>query len=90
MHALLQQAGSWQETKGPMQDLLMIELLELIAQLVPSSWRSLVPMAIGIGCGLAIYFLSGQDPAGAAMAFAAGLLGIVVGFLWEFFHRRHS
>lgn len=68
----------------------MTELLELIAQLVPSSWRSLVPMAIGIGGGLAIYFLSGQDPAGAAVAFAAGLLGIVVGLLWEFLDRGHS
>lgn len=68
----------------------MTELLELIAQLVPSSWRSLVPMAIGIGGGLAIYFLSGRDPAGAAVAFAAGLLGIVVGLLWEFLDRGHS
>jgi len=32
----------------------MIELLELIAQFAPSSWRSLLPIAIGIGSGLAI------------------------------------
>lgn len=53
----------------------MIELLELIAQFAPSSWRSLAPMAMGIGSGLAIYFLSGKDPAAAALAFAVGLLG---------------
>ena len=68
----------------------MIELLELIAQFAPSSWRSLLPTAIGIGSGLAIYFVSGKDPAAAAVAFVVGLLGIVIGFAWEFFHRRPS
>ena len=65
----------------------MIELLELFAHFAPSSWRSLLPIAIGIGSGLAIYFISGKDPAAAAVAFAAGLLGIVIGFVWEFSHR---
>ena len=68
----------------------MIELLELIAHFAPSSWRSLLPMAMGIGSGLAIYFLSGKDPAAAAVAFVVGLLGIVIGFAWELFHKRPS
>lgn len=68
----------------------MIELLELIAQFAPSSWRSLLPIAIGIGSGLAIYFLSGKDPAAAVVAFVVGLLGIVIGSAWEFFHKRPS
>lgn len=68
----------------------MIELLELIAHFAPSSWRSLLPMAMGIGSGLGIYLISGKDPAATAVAFAVGLLGIVIGFVLEMFHRRRS
>jgi hypothetical protein len=61
------------------------DLLELLDGL---TWRFVVPASIGIGAGLGIYHLSGKDPAGAAVAFALGLIGICVGLVWEFSRAR--
>lgn len=53
-----------------------------------SSWRLVVPSAIGIGAGLGIYYLWNKDPAGAAVAFALGFVGVCVGAVWQFSHGR--
>lgn len=60
-----------------------IDFLDLLHR-----WRFVVPAAIGAGVGLGVYYLSGEDPAGAAVAFALGLLGVCVGGVWQFVHWR--
>ena len=52
------------------------------------SWRFFVATAIGGGLALGIYLLSGETPAGAAAAFAVGLVGFCTGFVWQFRHER--
>jgi hypothetical protein len=67
----------------------ILDLLASTGVLDLSAWRSAVPSVIGIGTGLAIYYLSGKDPAGAAVAFFLGILGICIGVIWQFSRRQH-
>lgn len=43
--------------------------------------RLYIPLAAGIALGLGLYYLTGQTPASAAMAFGAGILGLLIGIL---------
>ena len=61
---------------------------EVLAQLGFSSWRSLIPAAVGVAAGLGIFYGSGQTPASAAVAFALGLMGIAIGVAWHLAHRH--
>lgn len=66
----------------------LIDAFELLGLLAGLTWRSIVPVAIGIGGALAIYYGSGETPASAAVAFAVGFTGICIGAVWEFAHGR--
>jgi hypothetical protein len=66
----------------------LFDAFDLLSVLGGSTWRFFLPAAIGIGAGLGVYFISGQNPAGAAVAFVLGLAGVCVGFVWEFSHQR--
>jgi hypothetical protein len=66
----------------------IFDALEFLDFLDIFSWRLIVPSAIGIGAGLGIYYLSGKDPAGAAVAFALGFVGVCIGAVWQFSHGR--
>jgi hypothetical protein len=67
----------------------LFDVLEILNVLDISSWRLSVPTIVGIGAGLGVYFLSGETPASAAVAFALWVVGLVVGIVWEFSHRQH-
>lgn len=66
----------------------IFDAFDLLGILGISSWRSLLPAAIGIGAGLGVYFGTGETPASAAVAFALWLVSIFIGFVWDFSHRR--
>lgn len=66
----------------------IFDALELLGVLDIFSWRSFLPTAIGIGAGLGVYYLSGETPASAAVAFALGFAGLCIGLVWQFSHRR--
>ena len=46
--------------------------------------RFLVPFVAGIGIAVGVYYLAGQDPASAAVAFAIGVVGFCVGLVFHF------
>ncbi len=52
------------------------------------SWRSAAGGVVGAGAGVAIYYLSGKDPAGAAVALAVGFVGLCAGVVWDFAARN--
>lgn len=61
--------------------------MELIAWWLGEAWakpRLLVPLLLGIGAGVALYFLTGRQPSSAAMALGCALLGLVIGFVLEY------
>jgi hypothetical protein len=61
--------------------------MELIASLLGELWsrpRLIVPLLLGIGAGLALFHLTGQEPSSAAMALGCALLGLVIGFALEY------
>ena len=62
----------------------LFDAFDLLGLLDGLTWRFFVPASIGIGTGLGIYYLSGKDPAGAAVAFALWLIGICIGLIWDF------
>lgn len=62
-----------------------LEFLDLLDFLI--SWR-LLATAIGIVMALGLYFLSGETPTGAAVAFAVGFVGVCTGLVWQFRHER--
>lgn len=45
--------------------------------------RLIIPLGVGIAAGLGVFYLGGQDPASAAVAFAIGIVGLVVGVIWQ-------
>lgn len=45
--------------------------------------RFAVPFAISIGIALAAYYLTGQEPSSAAIAFLIGMLGFCVGVVFH-------
>ena len=64
----------------------LFDAFDLIDLFDPSAWRFFVPLLVGIGAGLFVYFTSDETPASAAVAFALGLAGFIVGWIWEFSH----
>lgn len=66
----------------------LFDAFDLLSLLDGSTWRFFAPAAIGIGTGLGVYYASGQDPAGAAVAFVLGLAGVCIGLAWDFSHGR--
>ena len=45
--------------------------------------RIIIPTAVGIVVALGVYYLTGQTPASAAVAFGIGLLSVCVGVIWH-------
>jgi hypothetical protein len=61
--------------------------MELVAYLVSALWdapRLVVPPLLGIGAGIALYFMTGREPSSAAIALGCVLLGLVIGFVLEY------
>ncbi|NCT70532.1 MAG: hypothetical protein GXC75_06275 [Xanthomonadaceae bacterium] len=62
--------------------------MELIGSLLSGLWlqpRLAVPILLGIAAGVAVFYLTGKEPASAAMAVGCALLGLVIGFVLEYF-----
>ena len=62
--------------------------MELIGSLLSGLWstpRLASPVLLGIGAGAALFFLTGKEPSSAAMAVGCALLGLVIGFVLEYF-----
>ena len=68
----------------------LVDVIELLSVLDISSWRLAVPTVVGSGAGLGVYYLSGETPASAAVAFALWLAGLGIGLVWHFSHRRRQ
>lgn len=64
------------------------EFLDFLDILI--SWRFFLPAAIGVGAALAVYHLSGETPASAAVAFAIGFAGLCTGIVWQVRHERRG
>lgn len=45
--------------------------------------RFAVPFALAIALGAGYYFVSGETPDSAAIAFGVGVVGLVVGVIWH-------
>ena len=45
--------------------------------------RFFVPFAIGVAGGIAFYYLTGETPASAAVAFFIGLVGLIAGIILQ-------
>ena len=45
--------------------------------------RLIVPVVVGIAVGLGVYYISGQTPASAAVAFGIGVVSLCVGVIWH-------
>lgn len=61
--------------------------MELIASLLGGLWsrpRLTVPLLLGVGAGLGLFHLTGQQPSSAAMAAGCSLLGLVIGCALEY------
>ena len=62
--------------------------MELVGSLLFALWskpRFALPVWLGVGIGVGLFFLTGKEPASAAMAVGCALLGLVVGFVLEYF-----
>jgi hypothetical protein len=62
--------------------------MDLIGDLLFDLWskpRFIVPVVLGIGAGAGLFYATGQEPASAAMAVGCALLGLVIGFVLEYF-----
>ena len=46
--------------------------------------RFIAPVVLGIGAGAGLFYVTGQEPASAAMAVGCALLGLAVGFVLEY------
>jgi hypothetical protein len=62
----------------------ILDVLESLGVLDISPWRLVVPTVVGIGIGLAVYYLSGETPASAAVAFVLWLVSLGIGLAWQF------
>jgi hypothetical protein len=49
-----------------------------------TSPRLMVPIVLGIGAGVGLFYVTGEEPASAAMAVGCALLGLVIGFVLEY------
>lgn len=45
--------------------------------------RFFVPFAIGVAGAIAFYYLTGETPASAAVAFFIGLVGLIAGVIFQ-------
>lgn len=45
--------------------------------------RFFVPFAIGVAGAIAFYYLTGETPASAAIAFFIGLVGLIAGIIFQ-------
>lgn len=45
--------------------------------------RFFVPFAIGVSGAIAFYYLTGETPASAAVAFFIGLVGFIAGIIFQ-------
>lgn len=62
--------------------------MELIGSLLFDVWarpRFAIPALLGIAAGVAAFYLTGKEPASAAMALGCGLLGLAIGFVLHHF-----
>jgi len=46
--------------------------------------RFIIPLALSVFVGIGVYYLDGQTPAGAAVAFAVVIAGFCVGVVFHF------
>lgn len=61
--------------------------MDLIASWLGELWsrpRFAIPLLLGIGAGLALFHLTGQEPSSAAMAAGCILLSLLIGFALEY------
>lgn len=70
----------------PESSALILDALELVLDFI-ERWRFFLPIAIGGGTGLGVYYAAGQTPDAAVAGFAFLISGIVGGTIWEV---RHS
>lgn len=62
--------------------------MELIVSMLSGLWsqpRFAIPALLGTVAGAGLFFLTGKEPASAAMAVGCALLGLAVGFVLEYF-----
>lgn len=62
--------------------------MELLGSLLFDLWarpRFAIPTLLGIAAGVAVFYLTGKEPASAAMALGCGLLGVAIGFVLHYF-----
>ena len=62
--------------------------MDLIGSLLFDLWskpRFAIPLLLGIGAGVGLFYASGQEPASAAMAVGCALLGLIIGYVLEYF-----
>ncbi|WP_213601318.1 hypothetical protein [Pseudoxanthomonas japonensis] len=61
--------------------------MDLIGSLLYGLWsqpRFAIPSLLGIGAGTGLFFLTGKEPASAAMAVGCVLLGLAIGFVLHY------
>ncbi|WP_296280212.1 hypothetical protein [Pseudoxanthomonas sp.] len=62
--------------------------MEILGSLLFDLWarpRFAIPTLLGIAAGVAVFYLTGKEPASVAMAFGCGLLGLTIGFVLHYF-----
>jgi|GEM_PF-1999809 hypothetical protein len=60
--------------------------MDLLAFLLGDLWKAprfVLPLLLGIGAGLGLFFLTGREPASAAMALGCALLGSSSASSWN-------
>ena len=63
----------------------VIDVLEFLIdpELVIRLWRFWLCLAFGVGAGYLSYKASAGSPSAAAVAFGAGVLGAIIGGIWQ-------
>jgi hypothetical protein len=51
---------------------------------LPIRPRFIVPVVLGIGAGVGLFYATGKEPSSAAIAVGCALLGLIVGFVLEY------
>jgi len=51
---------------------------------LPIRPRFIVPVVLGIGAGVGLFYATGEEPSSAAIAVGCALLGLIVGFVLEY------
>ncbi|MGH8062154.1 MAG: hypothetical protein ACREO7_09090 [Pseudoxanthomonas sp.] len=59
----------------------MVDISDLLQVL--SAPRFAVPFLISIGIAIGVYYLTGQEPSSAAIAFFIGMIGFCVGVVFH-------